>query len=344
MYHHRNDGVFNVPSSPSRGWTAPVLKKTTVVHKEDITVEEERVSIMFSVLPTSIQNRLPPLGSLRKRVTAPMWAGITSSTFSDPNVTTPTTPKSEVEATAVMDISETAGALKQGAYDKNLAFSQAKNLASSLTFGVGPAATPTTSGSGVNWIRGGQGLQLLLTSAQQATCGGIPSKDAQYERMTYINSLQYLLNGLPDDLGASEAAMLRLSMPTALAETLPGAGTGVGTAGVASGRQRNFVHSILLFLLMLFNSWIHWITPYCLLLFGKVLRYERRYKVAEKVMANTGAGISLAIVALRSMGDGAPGQTLSRIIEYTAQGVSGALSEFADQELVNRRTPGRDEP
>lgn len=146
-----------------------------------------------------------------------------------------------------------------------------------------------------------------------------------------------MLQGLPRDLDPTEAAILRRSMPPALAESLSyPTDSSYAPCPDTAPANRNFMHSTLLFLLMFVQNWIVWATPYILEFSGEVLRFERQHKVAETLMGKTVGGLSAAIQAVRSMSDGPLGQCMSSLLEYMAQGVSGALQEFARNEFAKK--------
>ena len=52
------------------------------------------------------------------------------------------------------------------------------------------------------------------------------------------------------------------------------------------------------------------------------------------------AAAAMGLTTLRRLGDGFPGQVLSDLVEFLAQGVQGALREFAEGEMHNNRRPG----
>ncbi len=100
--------------------------------------------------------------------------------------------------------------------------------------------------------------------------------------------------------------------------------------------QRNWVHSTFLFVLVYLLSWVRWAAPYVLLLISEIMRFEREYKVSENVLGTTMAGFAFGLGVVKKMGDGFAGQVLGEALEYTAQGVSGALKEFAEGEFTSR--------
>lgn len=74
----------NRTTTSSRSWRNPLnLNRVVMHHEENVRVEkEERVSLMFSALPASIQSRLPPIPSLRRTMTTPIRSSIMPLGFS----------------------------------------------------------------------------------------------------------------------------------------------------------------------------------------------------------------------------------------------------------------------
>lgn len=58
--------------------------------------------------------------------------------------------------------------------------------------------------------------------------------------------------------------------------------------------------------------------------------------MAETLARKTAAGLSVGLEAVRTMSDGPLGQCMSSLLEYTAQGISGALQEFASNEFAKK--------
>ncbi|KAH8879696.1 hypothetical protein GQ53DRAFT_755785 [Thozetella sp. PMI_491] len=287
-----------------------------------VSMKEERVSIMMSVLPTSIQNRLPRVPSIRKTI-SPVKIGYASSASS--GTVTP-----ESEGDEVMDVARRDGPLITEAYE----YSHHRE------YPPGQDAAAQMSPSGVGWRPGRQGLDLVLTAAQESKGRVAHNYDTAFERKTYVDGVAYLLSGLPQDLDRGELAILGRSLPPSLAErAIPDAHPRRRLSDAPG--QRNWVHSLLLFLLGYLLSWVRWAAPYVLLLISEAMRYEREYRVSENVLGTTMAGFSMGLAVVKRMGDGLAGQVLADAFEYAAQGVSGALKEFAEEEFTSRPGPRR---
>ncbi|KAK5660228.1 hypothetical protein OQA88_12762 [Cercophora sp. LCS_1] len=331
---------YSAPSSPeslygvnprpaaTRSWI-PLFNKM-VVHEENLRVEkQERVSLMFSALPTSIQNRLPPIPSIRRTVTMPMRGSIMHMPFSSGS----STPLSEAD-TEVMSVegSEDAALMESIDYSST-GYSSARNFISTL--GTRPVTPDHGNQSGVDWRYAKQGLDLVINSGRESNPH--PRSDYHYnsafERSSYVTGVGYLLDGLPRDLDDTEVMMLQRSIPPSLADSLEFQDARRrGDAGMQRPeRQRNLVHMIVLHVLMTLQAWICWALPHVLFFLGETMRVEREYKVTQTLLAVATAWFN----AVRSMGDGLAGQIVADAFRYTTKGVESALKDFANPDVRN---------
>ncbi|KAK4214880.1 hypothetical protein QBC37DRAFT_142147 [Rhypophila decipiens] len=355
----------------STGWIPHIWKKTCIIQQDFRMEENTQMSIFYNVMPDSLRNRIPPIPSFRRKVSGPRDAattavpGATSSTCSSPAVaraTTPTTDKHAVglfgspfssgcttpvsdAETAVMHMSEASSEAdtdQQTTPDLDaFAFADARNLASSMSM-LPPA--PENNDTGINWRCGAQGFGLVISSAQESRSRRSDDYNSCFERSSYIDGVQYMLQGLPRDLDPTEAAILRRSMPPALSDSLsskdrhhshrklssdPYVDGTDKTFSRAVDDDRNLVHSLLLFVLIYMKNWMLWVMPYVLLLSGEVISFEREHNIAGMVLSKCMAGMSASLRAIKAMSHGPLGQYLGSVLEYFAEGVSGALQEFA---------------
>ncbi|KAK2067505.1 hypothetical protein P8C59_001242 [Phyllachora maydis] len=305
-------------SSNIRRWAPLLSSSKTIVRR---SVSEERVSIMYSVLPTSIQSRLPPLPSIRRTV----GGGNCSSAFISAPSSGATTPISEAE-TAILDMSRT----EETALTESLDMADLKSSYAATT----PLASPRlVRASGVDWRCGRQGMDLVVNAVHESKGHMAPGYNPRFERAAYLDGVAYMLKGLPCDMDETEVAVLRRSLPGNVTERVPvvsiNNGVCVPDGGDASGR--NVVHSSLLFVLVYFLACVRFVLPYILLFFSELMRYEREYKVSENVLGTTMAGFTVGLGAMRRFGDGMAGQVLAEAFDYTAEGVSAALKDFAKE-------------
>jgi hypothetical protein len=175
-------------------------------------------------------------------------------------------------------------------------------------------------------------MDLVVNAAQESKAQVGDNYNGPFERAAYIDGVAYMLKGLPRDLDETEVSVLRRSMPPALGDTTPLALEGPEpSAWTERPTSRNLVHSTCLFILVYASACMRWLMPYVLLFFSELMRYEREYKVSENILGTTVAGFTAGLGAMRKIGDGVAGQVLAEAFDYTAEGVSGALKDFAKE-------------
>ncbi|KAK3943879.1 hypothetical protein QBC46DRAFT_376517 [Diplogelasinospora grovesii] len=329
-------------------------------HCQETVKEETRTSVIYQALPTSIQNHLPPWGSIRRTVTSPSTLLSRPTTAGSVASTTPmpsgmTTPLSEAD-TLTPDYH--AG----GAYCSEIS----NDYSTSLSGVMPPRPTPITpghsssngnvhsgsnggSGSGVDWRCGQLGMDLLLNASQEHeyTQQHDNTSLVIFERQAYLDGVSYLLKGLPANLEEVEVTRLRNSLPPSLRHTdrpeykgSNGVDGYVGGEGREEKGRKNVVHRGVLFILVCLLAWVRWIAPYFFSFVSEMMRYEREYKVSNNIFGTTMAGFSVGVEAIRKLGDGVAGQLLAGALDYTATGVSGALREFAEGKCKNGGSGG----
>ncbi|KAK4176702.1 hypothetical protein QBC36DRAFT_328689 [Triangularia setosa] len=179
--------------------------------------------------------------------------------------------------------------------------------------------------SGVNWDYGSQGIGMLYHARQG---GSTPD----LERMNYINSLAYLLRGLPVNLTPAEASTIRQTTPAAVL-----GGLRQQQGGDYSGHYRespmqpptgrkNFVHHAALILLNWLSILLHWVVPLVRQAIFELAQFEKDHQYFSKMAMSTWAGTKNAYVWFSSA---YAGQVVAAGMGYFLQGVQGALSEFS---------------
>lgn len=300
---------------------------------------------MFSVLPTSIQSRLPPLPSIRRLVIAPTkgrpYPNIPYSSGS-------TTPLTEAD-TIVADDSGSMRLEEVVDIEGTLALAESK----ARGFATGPNIIPTLGGaaspavSGIDWRCGRQGTELLINALEEAKSTVSPSYHAAFERSAYIDAIAYLLKGLPSDLDRTEVTVLRKSLPASIVrETFLAEGGNAAKQqqhrhfqqSHKGSRGQSFVHRGMRMLVARAIVMFCIVWPYVLFLLGQVAHYERKYKVSENIvgqsieLANAFGRQSVSISgAIYNMGDGKVGQILTDAIAWFVRGVAGGFAEGVEE-------------
>ncbi|KAK4543192.1 hypothetical protein LTR36_005742 [Oleoguttula mirabilis] len=186
--------------------------------------------------------------------------------------------------------------------------------------------------SGVEWKFAKQGFALLSLSTQEADS---LSHNPDFSRKLYIDSLEYLLNGLPTELTAQEELSLRAAVPAALAAspTRPLEGQ-LAVHSVAEDDRhepsilRRAVGCITLYTFVIISTML----PYIQLFLQRAYQYDRKHQISDSLIAHTvqaanTAGRQTLVLAnhLCGMNDGHFGDAAKQISIWCIQGVSGGV-------------------
>lgn len=160
-------------------------------------------------------------------------------------------------------------------------------------------------------------------------------------RQLYIHSLTYLLRGLPSDLSSSETMSLQSALPASMLTSfqlevsdralapLPHS-----TAAAESEMKPSVLHrlvaSAIVNLFLIFNL----LLPYIQLVVAHAYRYERKYKISERVFRSSltavdevsRRGLDLADAVCR-LNDGKVGRLLGDYMVWWVRGVTGGIHQ-----------------
>ncbi|KAH7353412.1 hypothetical protein B0T11DRAFT_117440 [Plectosphaerella cucumerina] len=307
---------------------------------QDIKFEQINVtSTVFSMLPMSLQSRLPPLRSIRKSVsmqTLKSNKGCShgpSRSLSGIEVVEMTNPGQKPE----LDHQDAHMSLVTGDRTPPPEYLATPTIRE-------PTPAPVEPNSGVHWRYACQGMSLMHVAqdeARQPMAGSGPD----FERKAFLDGAEYILKSLPENLTTQELERLRASMPPGMFPsytTSPGGGPayppgyyrpgGPGKSVLHRCVQAAVVHLFILLQLAL---------PYVIILLRLALRTEREYKVSQNVvhasitLANAIGASGVRITgSLCNMGDGRLGQMLVDTAAWTIEGVTGGLTEGVGEGLV----------
>merc|ERR1712072_348640 len=191
-----------------------ILSAFATLHDNGLDEDGDAVSLLYTAMPEILRKRMPAFSSLRK----------TASSYSRP----------AIHQRSASNTSETSHSLPPPYPGSNRTSISASDD-DVLDFYSPAPSRPQSSGSaemntraaaqdGVDWKYAGQGQALLELSTREAHS---PVPDAAFSRKLYIDSVQYLLSGLPSDLSIEEDLGLRAAIPTHLKESGDSAETSV---------------------------------------------------------------------------------------------------------------------
>ncbi|KAI7546323.1 hypothetical protein KC331_g5690 [Hortaea werneckii] len=194
---------------------------------------------------------------------------------------------------------------------------------------------------GVDWKYAGQGQALLELSTRGAH-SALP--DAAFSRKLYIDSVQYLLKGLPSDLSVEEDLGLRAAIPAQLRESSDNtAETSVVVQTAAeddalyldrSSTRHSTLHQAVASITVHIFLAVAFILPYIQLLLQQAYRYDREHKISDRVLAQgalTADIIAKQLLLLTNsvyeMHDGKVGMAVRDVGLWWVHGVSGGVYE-----------------
>ncbi|KAF3350761.1 mRNA export protein mlo3 [Verticillium dahliae VDG2] len=304
---------------------------------EDVKMEHTTVSsTVLSLLPTSLQSRLPPLRSVQKSMQTCQTSVTNRASSREPVTPTPTPRGSPKKQSLITDSPSRI------------------SCASTLLDDEALDSSPPSPPSGVHWRYALQGLSLLSVAPDEARQ---PLASAEFERKAFLDGAEYILKALPADLSPLELDRLRTSTPRALVLGRQGCPQGCNTsmpsaqchwpcghaaASSSSARpRRSLLHRWVQAAVVQMFILAHLALPYVVLLARLAARAEREYNISHN-LASAGWGLVHSIGAqgvkatgtLCGIGDGRVGQAIAEAVAWTVEGVSGGLSEGVRQGMV----------
>ena len=294
---------------------------------EVVETTTDTPSLFYSVLPLSVQRRIPKLGSLRRRA-----GDYARPTRAEPDSST--SDCSDDSATLVPSYRSSGPASGCESDDEGQLSSPLKQ---STGRGGATAAHVDQKGGGVKWKYASQGATLLSLATQEADS---PSHHSLLSRRMYIDSVGYLLQGLPVDLTKQEEASLWYSLPPSLA-TMPFADNQpVDRMGhdqdcpdpSAMVSDPSVLHRAVACLTLYVLLLVYSILPYIQLLLQHAYQYDRKHKISHRLFAKGASTVDLLgkqtlllAVTVCAMNGGKVGEAMKDVGTWWVQGVSGGV-------------------
>lgn len=307
-----------------------ILSAFATLHDNGLDEDGDAVSLLYTAMPEILRKRMPAFPSLRK----------TASSYSRP-----ATPHRSTS-----DTSETSHSLPPPYPGSNRTSISASDD-DLLDFYSPASSQPQSSGNaemntravaqdGIDWKYAGQGQALLELSTREAH-SAVP--DAAFSRKLYIDSVQYLLNGLPSDLSVEEDIGLRAAIPAQLREASDTAETSVVVQTAAeedalhldrSSTRHSTLHQAVASITVHIFLAVAFVLPYIQLLLQQAYRYDREHKISDRVLAQgalTADVIAKQLLLIANsvyeMHDGKVGMAVRDVGLWWVHGVSGGVYE-----------------
>ncbi|KAL1874434.1 hypothetical protein Daus18300_003452 [Diaporthe australafricana] len=338
------------------------------------------LSEIIDNLPSAVKTSLGPLNTIRRSVSIRGWASyfyeISSNTMGATASHHAAGPAAQQQhhTTVVSRTTSTTAAVEMQQHsnrgEKRVA---APALQAQRRLPEPPLYEEPDQDFGINRFCGLQG-QLLVNNALSE--GRPPSVQGQpgagrIDRKAYVQGVAWLVHGLPDDLDKHERTELIRAMPPALLDEAhrtppsphPAPARPCYPPSSSSSSPLSYYDSLMgggggdtlaqragRALLVQLLVPLHLLWAWALVLLGRALRLERKYKVAEQVVKHSGelgyevgrGGVRLSGV-IYSHGGARVGHLVTNVVAYTADGlVKGIRDGIRDQARTERRPIGED--
>ncbi|KAF2193788.1 hypothetical protein K469DRAFT_549869 [Zopfia rhizophila CBS 207.26] len=305
--------------------------------------------MLYSVLPTVVQNRIPTLPSIRRSISGLRLRSKSVSTSTE--ITAPVSPPPSYKsrpgsiAPSRNSISSTSTATEEIEFREDVS----ERLATSGS--TTPAFPLTESESGINWKYANQGFSLLTQAYQESNSLARDADDAspKLARQLYLHGITYLLRGLPSELTQEEtlsiqaaihASILDLQNDPNLHALIPLPHQPVPANNVPP-EEPSFLHRITASVVFQTFVVVQFLMPYIKLLIGQAYQFEREHKVTQRMISNTittvdelgRKSLQLSQTVCR-MNDGKVGQAISDLTFWWVQGLTGGIQQGMSEGFV----------
>ncbi|KAF1833711.1 hypothetical protein BDW02DRAFT_598869 [Decorospora gaudefroyi] len=302
-----------------------------------------RPSMLWSILPTVVSNRLPAIPSLRQSLIDVRSRSTHSKCNSVTELPHPETPPpgySSIPPSGSVTPHRLSVALGEAEFD--LADNTSERPGSSRSTLPPLFDTPETS-TGIRWKYASLGTSLMAQASRESNTL-ISSSDETSTRLTrqlYMHGMTYLLRGLPAQLTQEEMLSLQAALPQGL-ETK----NDLDTNGLLLISQRDqspqrtapqdvtLLHRITATIVLQSFIIVQLLLPYIKLFLSHTYQFERKHQITKRLV-NTGVTTvdELGRRSLRlsqtvcQMNDGMVGQAINEMTIWWVRGVTGGVQE-----------------
>ncbi|KAI1769518.1 hypothetical protein GGR53DRAFT_3099 [Hypoxylon sp. FL1150] len=288
-----------------------------------MTAGEDMSLVVFNMLPTSVQSRIPDLQLLRRSKSFSLLSSRLQSL------------RRQKEDQILVEHAE------DPVVELNARPSTASSDESAFEIDLprfpGSGVSISSAKSGVKWRYAEQGTFLQHSASRE-------TEDLVFARKSYIDSVAYMLKGLPDDMDNYETSVIRRALPKSCApvgrngqiEAAPGR-----PGWVPSDRAKTFLRStvqgsVAVIVLLLY---------FLLSLLAAIVRagadFERQYNVSQHIVSSglmfaTAVGKRSGALGERigALSDGKFGKAVSDLALWTLEGITGGVHDGIGQGLL----------
>ncbi|KAI0171882.1 hypothetical protein GGR52DRAFT_548126 [Hypoxylon sp. FL1284] len=290
-------------------------------------MEQNMPIVVFNMLPTSVQSRIPDFQLLRRSKSLSILSSRLLTTQRQRSADQAVVKRTDSSVVELQECATTASSVASGPLELELA----KN--------PGPGQIISNTNSGVKWRYAEQGT-FLQNSASRETA------DLAFARKSYIDGVAYMLKGLPDDMDNYELAVIRRALPNgcvpiglhAQLEAPPGA---PGWPRPPSDRAKRFLRSAVQGSVAVVVLFLYFLLSFLALIIRAGADFERQYNVSQHIVSHgvtfaTAFGKHSSALGERicAMSDGKFGKAVSDIAAWTLEGVAGGIHDGIGQGLL----------
>jgi hypothetical protein len=327
------------------------------------TQASKQRSILYSLLPLALQNRLHRLPSMRGSVSS---YGLRWRTRSGS--------ESLLEGHNAMVLRD-MGEVRNYSEDED-------EHSQEIGRSGGNTVQLTETESGIAWKFASQGahcpplntlqtvtryltgLSLLSLSITEATNlsqepsfdTNSPNQSRSFSRQLYIHALSYLLRGLPADLTPDESISIRSALPTSMKIPLhiqiSNTNTNPPLPPSTATSQPSLLHRTLASTIVMLFIVLQFLLPYLRVTLKAAWHYERSHRITERLLKGSIDTVDAAgKLGVKGIGIGGVlwEAGLGDIVEWVVEGVRGGVREGVGEGLDrvgvtrSRSVPGDDE-
>ncbi|KAI2607287.1 uncharacterized protein GGS25DRAFT_495129 [Hypoxylon fragiforme] len=291
----------------------------------DIMLEQDMSIVVFNLLPSSVQSRLPAFQSLRRSTRL--------SILSRRRSVSPQ--KGPAEQVMISRTDEDSVVSLQTGSEVPVATDAPSTHNENVR--LKPVVPGGNADAGVKWRYAAQGSYLQQSASQETT-------DLAFARKSFIDGVAYMLKALPDDMDDYEASVIRRALPMPCVQVDGDGRIAAGSGGLGwqpSDRAKTFVHSTvqgcvasLVFFAYIFLSFL-----------AVVIRtgayFERQYNISEHLISNSylfattvGKHSGALGEKIHTISEGKLGKTLVELTAWTVENVSRGVQDGIGQGLL----------
>ncbi|OCL03031.1 hypothetical protein AOQ84DRAFT_442991 [Glonium stellatum] len=312
--------------------------------------EQVPTSMLYALLPSIIQNRIPRLPSIRRSVNdfrdRLNHARSLSTSAQESGLETPPPTYMSRQGSVTPNRWSTVMTDTEESDDTS-AYGRPISSGSTL-----PVSTTSEAESGINWKYANQGLTLTAQAYQESSLlrddeEGLPP----FSRQLYIHGIFYLLRGLPADMSPEEVMSVQAAIPQNVIEVLrlgPACQALIPTVtrrppnpDGGLGEEASILHRVIAALVLQFFITVQVILPYIKLFVGHAYRYEREHRISERVfskgvhtMDEFGRWCVQFTHTICKMNDGKVGQAINELTIWWVRGVTGGIYQGISEGVV----------